>query len=184
MKDKIKKVILFCITSLNKMLYPNYDIENSVHSQLIIIKHGFFQKILGFNRNVPWPVHWTSTVSSPNKIIPGTRTPGLAKGCYIDGRNGIEISENVWIGPYVKIISMNHDINDYYSYVDAKPIKIGANCWLGTNAIILPEVELGEHTIVAAGAIVTKSFKEGNQVIGGNPAKVIKKLSKYRVTND
>jgi len=43
----------------------------------------------------------------------------------------------------------------------------------------LPEVELGEHTIVAAGAIVTKSFLEGNQIIGGVPAKVIKKINKY-----
>lgn len=43
-------------------------------------------------------------------------------------------------------------------------------------AIILPGVELGDFTIVAAGAVVTKSFKDGHCVVGGNPAKIIKSL--------
>ena len=44
------------------------------------------------------------------------------------------------------------------------------------NSIILPGVKLGDKTIVGAGSIVTKSFEEGNCVIVGNPAKIIKKL--------
>lgn len=44
--------------------------------------------------------------------------------CYLDGRNGIEIGENTWIGPKVSIISMNHDINNYQNYIKDKPIKI------------------------------------------------------------
>ena len=160
-------------------MYPSYDVENSVHSQLVILKVGFFQKILGFNRKIPWPVHWSSTIGASKNINPGTRTPGLSKNCHIDGRNGIFIGENVWIGPNVKIISMNHDVNNYHHYIKANSIKIARNCWIGSGAIILPEVELGEHTIVAAGSVVTKSFHEKNQIIGGNPAKVIKKLQDY-----
>ncbi len=181
-KHNVKHLILKIISNINRMLYPNYDV--SMHSPLTILKLGFFQKILGFNRNVPWPVHWSSVVASCEKIKPGSRTPGLSVGCYIDGRNGIEFEENVWIGPYVKIISMNHDSNDYYKYIKTKPIKIGKNCWIGAGAIILPEVELGEHTVVAAGAVVTKSFTEGDQIIGGNPAKIIKKLSIYKGTDE
>ena len=179
MKKTLKNILLYFVKSINKMMYPRYDVENSLHSQLIIMKLGFFQKVLGVNRHVNWPVHWTTTVNSVNKIYPGTRTPGLGKNCYLDGRNGIRIAENVWIAPHVKIISMNHNVNNYYEYINEKPIIIEKNCWLGSSAIILPGVELGEHTVVAAGAIVTKSFKEGNQVIGGNPAKLIKKLPKY-----
>lgn len=175
----MKKSVLNIIKLINKILYPKYDVENSVHSQITILKIGFFQKILGFNRDISWPVHWTSSISSPNNISPGTRTPGLSKNCHIDGRNGIKFGKNVWIGPDVKIISMNHDINNYHKYVKAKHIIIKDNCWVGAGAIILPEVELGQHTIVAAGAVVTKSFADGNQVLGGNPAKVIKKLSNY-----
>ena len=177
----MKQAILYIIKIINKIFYPNFNLETTTISQITILKIGFIQKILGFNRKVPWPVHWSSTVAPSDKIIPGSRTPGMSQGCHIDGRNGIEIGENVWIGPYVKIISMNHDVSDYTRYIKAKSIKIGNNCWIGAGAIILPEVELGEHTVVGAGSVVTKSFKESNQVIGGNPAKIIKKLSKYKV---
>jgi len=138
------------------------------------------QKVLGFNRNVPWPVHWSSKITAPKKIHRGNRCPGLSMGCHIDGRNGIVFGTNVWVGPRVSVISMNHDPNDYHSYIKTGPVVIGDNCWLGANSVILPEVELGEHTIVAAGAVVTKSFREGNQVLAGVPARVVKKLDGYR----
>lgn len=184
MNRLLKKGLVILLTKINQIMYPNYDVVNSVHNQLVIFKVGFFQKILGFNRNVPWPVHWTSKIVAPNKITPGTRTPGLSKNCHIDGRNKIIFGRNVWIGPDVKIISMNHDVINYNHYVKTNSIKIGDNTWIGAGAIILPGVELGEHTVIAAGAVVTKSFKEGNQVIAGNPAKVIKKLSEYEAKND
>ena len=97
-------------------------------------------------------------------------------GCYIDARNGIIIEENVFIGPKVSLISMNHDKDNLDKYVDATPIILHKNCWLATNATILAGVELGEHTVVAAGAVVTKSFPDGNQMLAGNPATMVKKL--------
>lgn len=176
-KRKMMNVLLFFVKQLDSMMYSRY--YTSIHSPFTLLKLGFFQKVLGFNRSVPWPVHWSSTIIMHDKIKPGTRTPGISKYCYIDARNGIELGDNVWIGPYVKIISMNHNTNNYSEYVDAKPIKIAKNSWIGAGAIILPGIELGEHTVVGAGAVVTKSFLDGNQVIGGNPAKIIKKLPKY-----
>ncbi len=138
-----------------------------------------FQHFFRINKNVPWPVHWTTQIIKPEKIHKGNRNPGMSIGCYLDGRNGIEFGDNVWVGPRVSIISMNHDLNDYFSYQNEKPIKIGNNCWIATNAVILPGVELGDHVVVAAGAVVTKSFTEKDILIGGNPAKIIKKLEPY-----
>jgi len=146
---------------------------------LFLMKHIIIQKIFRINPKVNWPVHWTSKIIAPENIKSGKRAPGLGIGCYIDGRNGIIIEENVWIGPRVSIISMNHDENDYSKYVKSKSIIIRKDCWLATNCIITAGVELGEHTIVAAGAIVTRSYPEGNQLIAGVPAKPIKKLDKY-----
>lgn len=150
-------------------------------SVLLLLKCFFFQKVLGFNRRVTWPVHWTSKVTHPENILRGTRCPGLAIGCHIDGRNGIKLGENVWVGPRVTIISMNHNIYDFNKYVKKGPIVIGDNCWLATNSVILPGVELGKHTVVAAGSIVTRSFPEGDQLLAGVPAKVVKKLGSYKV---
>ena len=143
-----------------------------------LLKHFFYQKIVRKNANVPWPAHPTSVFKSPEKISRGTRCPGLAPFCYIDARNGILIGKNTWIGPRVSLISMNHDTNDYKKYIKDSPIQIGDNCWIGAGVIITAGVQLGNHTIVAAGAVVTKPFK-GNVLIGGVPAKVIKELKAY-----
>lgn len=59
-------------------------------------------------------------------------------------------------------------------------IKIGDDCFIGQNALFLPGVEIANKTIVAAGSVVTKSFKEEGKIIGGNPAKVIGTIEAYR----
>jgi acetyltransferase-like isoleucine patch superfamily enzyme len=145
----------------------------------LLLKHVIVQKFLRFNPHVPWPVHWTSQIKAPENIERGTRNPGLSIGCYLDGRNGIIIGENTWIGPSVSIISMNHNKINYHKFEKANPVVIGANCWIGTGAIILPEVELGNHVVVAAGSVVTKSFKQDNILIGGNSAAILKRLQNY-----
>jgi len=174
----MKKIIKNIIYKFFKLIYKGFNNENHSIKRLFI--YTFFQKIIGINRAVSWPVHFTSQIKSPHKIKNGTKNPGYAIGCYIDARNGITIEDNVFIGPKVSIISQNHSLDDYNEYIDTKPIIIRKNCLLLTNCVILPEVELGEHTVVAAGSVVTKSFLEGNQLIGGVPAKVIKKLGNYR----
>ena len=172
MKKIIKNFIYFLLRiiykDINKCLVP-YSIRE-------LLSYTYKQKILGYNRNIPWPVHFTSQVKCPEKIQRGTMYPGFSIHNYIDGRNGIVFEENVITAPKISIISQNHDNLNFENYIDSKPIIIRKNSWIATGAIILPEVELGEHTIVAAGAVVTKSFPEGNQIIGGNPAKVIKKI--------
>jgi acetyltransferase-like isoleucine patch superfamily enzyme len=74
---------------------------------------------------------------------------------------------------------MNHDAINYEKYLLADPIRIDQDCWLGQGATVLPSVHLGPHTVVGAGAVVTKSFPSGNQLIGGNPARFIKNLPPY-----
>ncbi len=162
-----------------KLFYKQMDLSVYYPVKRLIAVF-FMQKIVGINRKVPWPVHYSSQIKAPEKIVKKTnKNPGISLKCYFDARNGIIFGENVWIGPGVTIISQNHSLNNYDKYIKAKPIKIGKDSILSANCIILPEVEIGEHTVVAAGAVVTKSFTEKNQVIGGNPAKLIKKIEDY-----
>jgi len=173
----MKKIFKAIIKLLMRLFYPKFN--NPEYYTLYYLQLAVIQKVFGINREAAWPMHFTSQVKAANKIQWGTKAPGSGMGCYIDGRNGIIIEENVWIGPRVSIISKNHHPDNYYKYMDDPPIRIGKNSLLTTNCVILPGVELGEHTIVAAGAVVTKSFPEGNQVLAGNPAKVLKKLDNY-----
>jgi acetyltransferase-like isoleucine patch superfamily enzyme len=175
----MKKLIKFILNLIIRIFYRDFNLNDKGYPKLMLIRWGFRQRICGPNLKVPWPVHRSSVIKCPEKIKRGNKAPGSAPGCYIDGRNGIEIGENVWIGPGVSIISQNHNLTDFTKYDTAPPIKIGKNSWLSAKCIILSGVELGEHTIVGAGAIVTKSFPEGNQLIAGNPAVVIKKIPPY-----
>jgi len=160
--------------------YPGFDYHNFPFR--LLMKCFMAQKLLRINSRVPWPVHWSSEVKGFENIQRGPETPGSTICCYIDGRNGIIIEDNVWLGPKLSIISMNHDLLDYNNYIKAKPIRIGRDSLISSDCIILAGVELGPHTVVAAGAVVTKSFLEGNQLIGGNPAVVIKKLDAYKMS--
>ena len=96
---------------------------------------------------------------------------------FIDEEH-VHIGKDVAIGPGVKIVTKNHNLQDVWGYQERKPVHIGDYCWIGANAVILPGVTLGPRTVVGAGAIVTKSFSEGYCVIVGNPAKIMKRLKK------
>ena len=139
-----------------------------------------FQRIFGINKNVAWSVHYTSLILSPEKIKIGKNVAysfAVSGGLYIQAKNGIEIGDDVLIAPGVKIVSTNHD-EVTFNATEEPPIVIGDHCWLGSNSIILPGVTLGKHVIVGAGAVVTKSFPDG-VILGGVPAKVIRKVKGY-----
>ena len=180
MKNFLKQGLKLPLSGLANLWYRRFLHESpKVISLRSLLIYGFYQRVLGYNKEVYWPVHRTSTVTSVSKIVRGTRCPGLSKGVHLDGRNGIRFGSNVWIGPYVAIISQNHDSTNYRDYIDCDPIVIGDNCWIGAHAIVLPGVQLGNHVIIGAGSVVTKSFQEDNILLAGNPAIIKKKLGTY-----
>ena len=87
---------------------------------------------------------------------------------------GIDIGDNVQIGPHVTIVTDNHDLEDRY-VLNCRKVTIGNNVWIGGNVVICPGVTIGEYAVVAAGAVVTKDVPD-HAVVGGVPAKVIKYL--------
>jgi acetyltransferase-like isoleucine patch superfamily enzyme len=72
------------------------------------------------------------------------------------------------------LITGSHDISISTFDLITKPITIMDNVWVATGAMILPGVTIGEGAVVAAGAVVTKDVEPWT-VVGGNPAKVIKR---------
>ena len=86
----------------------------------------------------------------------------------------IAIGTKVAISREAFICTASHDITKPNRPLVTAPITIGDGVWIGARAILLPGVTIGEGAIVAAGAVVTKDV-EPWAVVGGNPAKFIKK---------
>lgn len=138
------------------------------------------QKILGFNRHVPWPCHHSIMINKPENLIfhPDNIDNFQSGGIYFQNPTAtITLGKGTYIAPNTGFITRNHDPNNLDIHLDAIPIVIGENCWVGMNAVILPGVNLGDRTIVGAGSVVTKSFPNGNVVIAGSPAKIIRTSS-------
>ncbi|MDM8125949.1 acyltransferase [Mediterraneibacter glycyrrhizinilyticus] len=141
---------------------------------------GWDRLFKGANKGVPWPVSssvkvigWENIEFHPDDL---RNFQGL--GVYYQAMDShISIGRGTWIAAGVGIIASNHDTCDPDNRQPGKPVSIGEKSWIGMNAVILPGVTLGPHTTVGAGAIVTKSFPEGNCVIAGNPAKIIKYIN-------
>jgi len=92
--------------------------------------------------------------------------------------SGTKIGNDVIMGPDVKIYTKNHVISSIktpikYQGIEMKETIIGDDVWIGANVVILPGVTVSNHSVIAAGAIVTKDVPE-YALVGGNPAKIIK----------
>lgn len=127
------------------------------------------------------PMPETSTVFPPFHTNYGRNiTIGenvfINHGCSMLDLGGITIEDGVMIAPRVNIATEEHPLNPAErQQIFCKPVRIGKNAWIGTGATILAGVTVGENSVVAAGAVVTQDVPD-NVVVGGIPAKIIKKL--------
>ena len=106
---------------------------------------------------------------------------GIGEFSYLGGGGGLCIGDDTIIGQYFSAHPENHIFLDKNILirkqgVTRQGIKIGRNCWIGSKVTILDGVTIGNNCVIAAGAVVTRSFKD-NLVIGGVPAIKIKELS-------
>lgn len=136
--------------------------------------------LLGTNRGVPFPVSPFVAVGSAERIVFDVddlhNFQGQGNRFQVMQNGKIKIGKGTYIANNVGIITTNHDLNDLEKHQEGTEIILGIKCWIGMNAMILPGVVLGDHTVVGAGAVVTKSFPEGYCVIAGNPAKKIRDI--------
>lgn len=107
---------------------------------------------------------------------------GIAANAFIAVRGTVKIGKDTIIGPNFKLHSENHNFSDIDTPIRLQGatrigVEIGEDCWIGSNVTILDGVKLGKGCIVAAGAVVNKSF-EDYSIIGGVPAHIIK----YRIS--
>lgn len=103
--------------------------------------------------------------------------------CTLDFKGGIIFNEGVVISNEacllthdysLNVLAKNYESNNQEIY-KAEPIELGANCFVGKRAIVLPGITIGEGAVVAAGSVVTKNVK-AKVIVAGNPARIIREI--------
>ncbi|MBD5168991.1 MAG: sugar O-acetyltransferase [Oscillibacter sp.] len=106
----------------------------------------------------------------------------INSGCHFQDQGGVVIGDGALIGHNVVLATVNHDLDPAQNRKNHyAPIHIGAHAWIGSNATILAGVSIGDWSVVAAGAVVTHDVPP-NVVVGGVPARIIKRISEAERT--
>ncbi len=104
--------------------------------------------------------------------------------CHFQDQGGIYIGDNVLIGSQTVFATINHRKDPKARRDNCfAPIHIGNGVWIGSHVTILPGVTIGDHAVIAAGAVVTKDVPAG-VVAGGVPARVMSRIEDDRDTRE
>lgn len=93
----------------------------------------------------------------------------------------IYVGDNTMFGPKVTVAVAGHPVlpelrKQAYQYSAA--VHIGKNCWIGANAVILPEITIGDNVVVGAGSVVTKDLPD-NVVAVGKPCRILREINEH-----
>jgi maltose O-acetyltransferase len=127
-------------------------------------------------------IHMYARFYKPENIFIGKDTV-IGEHVVLDGRDTLRIGNHVAIASQVMIYNAEHDIHHEHFTHHTEPVMIDDYVFIGPRAIIMPGITIGKGAVVAAGAVVTKNI-EPNSIVGGVPAKEIKKreLAQYSYT--
>lgn len=96
--------------------------------------------------------------------------------CHFQDHGGVTLGDGCQIGHNVVFATLNHGLSPEERPITyPAPIVLERNVWVGSNATILQGVTIGENAVVAAGAVVTRDVP-ANTIVGGVPAKFIRKI--------
>jgi acetyltransferase-like isoleucine patch superfamily enzyme len=151
--------------ALNRLTFDDADEIRALFSELIGRKvHESFLLI---------PPFYTA---AGNEIRVGHNV-FVNQNCTFYDLGGLDIADDVMIGPNVSIITTSHPIapSQRRAFTIGRPIVIEKGVWIATGATIIGGVTVGENSVVAAGSVVTRDVP-ANTLVGGNPARVIRSI--------
>jgi maltose O-acetyltransferase len=147
-----------------------YYVANHIIAKIpsYTIRHWYYRKFFNFrigrDSSIAMDTFLTGYASGCSIEI-GSNTV-INRRCYLDGRVGIRIGNNVNISPEVYVLTLQHDPQSPDFACKGGPVVIDDYAWIGVRAIILPGVHIGEGAVVAAAAVVNKDVPPYVMVAG------------------
>lgn len=171
-KKKIRKMVGYILYIFLGSILPHYQLGINWRISNLIrkISAKLYFEYCGKNVDLGRKIKLSSSIRIGDNS-------GIGDYCYVQG--SLKIGKDVMIAPKVTFLGSNHNFNDLNKPMNKqghneKGIVIMDNVWIGYGAIILDGVTINEGAVIAAGSVVTKNVKE-NEIVGGNPARLIRK---------
>jgi maltose O-acetyltransferase len=110
---------------------------------------------------------WPVVINGSENVRIGSRV-SINAFVHIWGQGGVTIGDDCLIASHVVITSLTHDprASNHADSLISRPVVIGRNVWIGSQAVILPGVTVGDGAVIGAGAVVTKDVPPGITVVG------------------
>ena len=165
-KDKLKNFLWQIVNkSLFRFTPPYFSIFRKYRVFLIRI----------FGAKVDWNVSLnpSAVIEYPWNLTMKNKS-SLGEHCWVYAMAPITIGELTVVGKDVYLLTGSHDVEKNSFDLVTKPITIGDACWVATASTVLPGVTIGSYCVIAANSVVVKDIAPCS-VVGGNPAKFIKK---------
>ena len=174
-KDKLRKItfIRIIVRGLRGFLYEY--MTNHIIAHIPIARFRWLWYTLIMRMDINWRAYIHMNVYMYpiwQGVLKVGKYTAINRGVILDGRGGLYIGDNVNISAEAAIYTGGHMINDKnFAYYD-KPVYIGHHVWIGTRAMIMPGVNIGEGAVIMPAAVVTKDVAPYT-VVGGVTAREI-----------
>jgi acetyltransferase-like isoleucine patch superfamily enzyme len=147
------------------------------HVPSYTLRHLWYRRVLGIQLAPGAGIHMSCYMSfygpgsiRRNDVRIGARSR-INRGCALDLRGGLAIGDNVSVSADVSIVTVAN-LTTNRSSAEAKPVVIEDNVWIGTRAIVMPGVTVGQGAVVGAGAVVLRDVPP-LAVVFGSPARPV-----------
>ena len=166
LRNKLKRIYAEYRHAMDCVLRPSLLIVAYIPSHHV--RNFLYKRVFKMNIEKNAVIYYGVEIRAPWNISIG-RGSIIGDKAILDGRNGILIGENVNISTGASMWTMQHDVNDpMFKTCVGGGIQIEDRAWVSCNTVILPEVKVGEGSVIAAGAVVTKDT-EPYTINGGVP---------------
>ncbi len=150
-----------------------FELNGHYHTQTEI--QALFEKITGRPVDKTFRLFPPFYTNCGKNIVVGKRV-FINTGCHFVDQGGITLGDGTLLGNSVILTTLNHDFDpENRTTTYPAPIVIGKNVWIGSGAVVVPGVRIGDGAIIGAGSVVTRDVPP-NVVAAGAPARIIRTI--------